>query len=143
MHLNNINDWADFWYYQIGANVIPADTRNKRPVVEWKQYQNVPIPQEQHNEWKQQGAFKDGMAIIAGKVWHNETKKGLYLILVDLDNQKAIDEFCTRNGVMTPLSELAKSLIVEQHKDQPHKAHIIFYATHPLPKKRQRCEQIG
>ena len=83
------------------------------------------------------------MAIIAGKVWHNETKKGLYLILVDLDNQKAIDEFCTRNGVMTPLCELAKSLIVEQHKNQPHKAHIIFYATHPLPKKSERCEQIG
>ena len=55
------------------------------------------------------------MAIIAGKVWHNETKKDLYLILVDLDNQKAIDEFCTRNDVMTPLTELAnsKSVIVE------------------------------
>ena len=38
---------------------------------------------------------------------------------------------------MTPLSELAnsKSVIVEQHKDAPDKAHIIFYATHPFPKK--------
>src|SRR5262249_29330333 len=63
--------------------------------------------------------------------------KGLYLILVDLDNQKAIDEFCTRNGIKIPLIGLAKSkfCIVEQHKDAPDKAHIIFYASHPFPKK--------
>ena len=133
--MQSLNEWADFWRYQVGGNLIPADTRNKRPVVEWKQYQNDPVPEEQHQQWKRENAFKDGMAIIAGKVWHNAAKKNLYVILVDLDNQKAIDEFCTRNGVITPLSELAKSVIVEQHKDQPDKAHIIFYATHPFPKK--------
>ena len=60
-----------------------------------------------------------------------------YKIVVDLDNQKAIDEFCARNGVITPLSELANSnsLIVEEHKDAPDKAHSIIYATHPFPKK--------
>ena len=26
----NINDWADFWYYIIGINIIPADTKKKR-----------------------------------------------------------------------------------------------------------------
>jgi hypothetical protein len=36
---------------------------------------------------------------------------------------------------LTPLTELAKSLIVEQHKDQSHKAHILFYGTHPFAKK--------
>ena len=25
----NVNDWADYWYYEIGVNVISADTRNK------------------------------------------------------------------------------------------------------------------
>ena len=39
-------------------------------------------------------AFDNGMAVIAGRIWHNTLKKDLYLILVDLDNQKAIDEFC-------------------------------------------------
>ena len=62
-------------------------------------------------------------------------KKDLYLILVDLDNQIAIDEFVTRNGVKTSLSELAKKVIIEQHMDQTNKAHLIFYATHPFPKK--------
>lgn len=136
MDLNNVNEWADFWRYQIGVNVIPAVTRNKRPIVEWKQYQNVPITEDQHNGWKEQDKFKDRMALL-GKVWHNDAKKNLYLILVDLDNQKAIEEFCTYKGVSTPLQEIAKgpNLIVEQHNDEPHKAHVLFYASHPFPKK--------
>jgi hypothetical protein len=137
------NDWADYWRYEIGVNIIPANTRNKTPTVNWKQYQNAPIPDEQHNEWKQRDAFKDGMAIIAGKVWHNVVKANLYLILVDLDNQKAIDEFCARNGVKIPLRELAKILIVEQHKDRPDKAHIIFYATHPFAKKTSDAASLS
>jgi hypothetical protein len=86
--MHTVNEWADFWRYQIGVNVIPADTRNKRPVVEWKLYQNDPVTEDQHNEWKQRGKFDDGMAIIAGRVWHNNAKKNLYLIAVDLDNQR-------------------------------------------------------
>ena len=64
----SINDWADFWRYEIGVNVIPADTRNKTPTVNWKQYQNVPITEEQYNEWKHDNAFDKGIAIIVGKV---------------------------------------------------------------------------
>ena len=37
------NDWADFWHDQIGANVIPANTREKKVTVNWKGYQNNPI----------------------------------------------------------------------------------------------------
>ena len=129
------NLWADYWRYVIGVNVIPADTKNKKTSIEWSQYQNSPISEEQHDKWKQEGAFNNGIAIIAGKVWHNCIKMGLFLILVDLDNQKAIDEFCARNGIKTPLNELAKSLIIEQHKDQPCRAHIMFYATRPFHKK--------
>ena len=130
------NERADFWRYHIGANVIPADTRNKRPLVEWKQYQNAPVSEEQHSRWKEEGAFNHGMAIMAGKVWHNESKKNLHLICLDFDNQKAIDEFCTNlDGVKVPLSELAKYMIIEQHADDASKAHVIFYATHPFMKK--------
>jgi len=77
------------------------------------------------------------MAIIAGRIWHanDPMKSGLYLILLDLDNEKAIDEVCTTNGILVPLSELAKKLIVEQHDDAPDKAHILFYASHAFPKK--------
>ena len=132
---NNLsfNETADYWRYEVGANVIPANTRKKSTFINWKQYQDSPISKEQHEQWKANNAFNDGMAIIAGKAWHANTDR--YLILVDLDNKKAIDEFCTRNDVMTPLNELAKSMIIEQHDDEPGKAHIIFYASRPFAKK--------
>ena len=135
------NDWADYWRYEVGVNVIPANPANRsRPTwILWKEngYQNNPILEEQHEQWKKDDAFAKGMAVIAGKVWHTKdtSKNNLYLILVDLDNQKAIDEFCTRNGVTTPLSEMAKTLIVEQHDDMPYKAHVMFYASYPFKKK--------
>jgi hypothetical protein len=34
-----MNDAADFWRYNIGANVIPADTRNKTTSIGWTEYQ--------------------------------------------------------------------------------------------------------
>ena len=35
---------AEFWYRKIGVNVFPADTINKKPLVDWKQWQNKPLP---------------------------------------------------------------------------------------------------
>jgi len=127
------NEAADFWRYQIGVNAIPADTRNKKPLVDWKGFQTNPISEEQHIRWKDQSAFNQGIAIIAGPVWHNPDKKGKYLILVDFDNPKAIDELCIIFNCS--LKEISKRIIVEQHRDQPNRAHLIFYATHQFPKK--------
>ncbi|HEU4822480.1 MAG TPA: hypothetical protein VFS97_03565, partial [Nitrososphaeraceae archaeon] len=70
------------------------------------------------------------MAIILGKVWHNPSKSGLYLTGIDLDNQKAIEEVAV-NG----LEELAKKVIVEQHKDDKTKAHVLLSSHKPFPKK--------
>lgn len=131
----SINEWADFWRYKIGSNDIPADTKNKTPLVEWKQYQNKPIPDEIHNQWKRENAFSKGIAIITGKVWHNPDKKGLFLDFIDLDNKRALEDFCTRKELTTSLTELAKSMIIEQHKDEPNKAHAYCYSTHPFKKK--------
>ena len=130
---NDMNYWADHWTYSIGATVIPANTREKTVSVNWKKYQKEPPTKEQYEQWKINGDFKNGMAVIAGKLWHNKTD--LYLICVDLDNQLAIDEFCTRDGIKTPLEQLAKHIIIEQHKDQKDRAHVVFYSHHQFPKK--------
>ena len=29
-NINSINYFADFWYYKIGVNIIPADTKEKK-----------------------------------------------------------------------------------------------------------------
>ena len=105
----SINESADFWRYDIGVNVIPADTVNKKPLVTWYEWQDKPIPEQLHNEWKDKGAFSQGIAIIPGKVWHNENKKELYFIFIDADTQKAIDELCTRSDKVLPCKKYPKN----------------------------------
>jgi P4 family phage/plasmid primase-like protien len=119
----------------IGVNVIPADTRNKTTNSCWKQYQNSPIPRWQHEQWIKDGAFATGMAVIPGRTLHRNDKLGQYLICLDADRRKAIDEICTRNGKTISLQGLAQKFLVEQHKDNLDKAHIYFYSPIIFPKK--------
>ena len=135
--VTDMNAWVDFWYDQIGVNTIPQDSRNKKPIVKWKPFQKDPVSFEQKEQWKRDGAFNSGIMILPGKVRHNPEKPDLYLIGVDLDNKIAIDEFCTNhnNGVKITLYELAQRVIVEQHDDDPNRAHVIFYATMPFKNK--------
>src|ERR687884_177277 len=95
---NGLNIGADFWRYKIGVNVIPANTREKKPLkgVNWDIWQSNPIPEEIHNQWKEQGAFSQGIAIIPGKVWHRPDKNEQYFTFLDADKQKAIGEICLR-----------------------------------------------
>src|SRR5215213_1197467 len=90
LSIDDYNGWADFWRYDIGVNVIPADTKNKSTYVKWSEWQNKAIPEEQHNKWKDENAFSNGIALILGRVWHNKEKVGLYLNGIDADNLKAI-----------------------------------------------------
>jgi P4 family phage/plasmid primase-like protien len=129
------NAWADFWRYNIGVNVIPAQTKLKKTSVKWSQYQNASIPEWQHTAWKNNGAFLEGMAIIAGKVWHKADKAGQYFTLIDLDKREAIQEFCNINVKQISLEEIAEKFIVEQHLDDKNRAHIYFYSPIPFVKK--------
>ena len=130
------NAWADWWRGVVGVNVIPADTKNKCTFIKWSQWQLKPIPQKQHDEWKAENAFASGLAIIVGKVWFG-AHAGKYLIFLDCDNQKAIEEISTRNdGATVPFEEITKKFLVEQHLDNSkNKAHIFFYSSIPFVKK--------
>jgi hypothetical protein len=108
-----VNDWADFWRYTIGINVIPANTKKKVTYTKWLSWQNKSIPEEQHNKWKSQNRFSNGMAIIPGKVWHNQKKKGLYFTSIDADKLQAIEGLCTRKGKTISLQEMSKKFLVE------------------------------
>lgn len=134
MDIPAMNRWADYWRYTIGMNVIPADGKTKKPLVSWKEdprgnWQIEPIPKEIHEEWKMKGMFRDGMAVVCGKVHHNQEKNNLYLCAVDCDNKKAIDVMHS-NGI----EYLSQKTLVEQH-DNPNKAHFYFYTHKPMPKK--------
>src|ERR671910_231534 len=85
------NEWADFWFYFIGANIIPADTKNKATHIIWSQWQDKPIPEEQFKEWKDGNKFSGGMAVICGQLWRGKYR-GKYIGAIDADNLKAIQE---------------------------------------------------
>ena len=130
-----IDESVDYWRYDVGVNVIPSDTKNKKPLVAWSEWQDNLIPEEVYKKWKAEGAFSKGIAIIPGEVWHRDDKKGLYFIFIDADSKMAINELLTRNGITASLQEVAKKWLVEQHADNPDKAHIYFYSPVPFPKK--------
>jgi Bifunctional DNA primase/polymerase, N-terminal len=133
---NTINESADFWRYDIGVNVIPADTKNKTPSVPWSEFQNNPIPEELHNRWKSEGTYLKGIAIIPGRVWHRKDKQNLYFTFIDADKNKAIEELCNREEKAISLQEMAQKFLVEQHKDSlTEKAHIYMYSSIPFPQK--------
>jgi len=115
------NDFADFWRNQIGVNVIPAVTKTKIPKVKWAEWQDKPIPQELHDEWKSKNMFDDGLAVICGQVFHNAEHKGKWLNGTDLDNQKGIDVLCTQG-----IKKAAAHTLIEQHSNKA-KGHIYFY----------------
>jgi hypothetical protein len=70
--LDDYNGWARFWYDVIGVNVIPAKTRIKKTFIKWTPYQEGPTPRETFEEWIRNDDFKDGMALVLGKVWRGK-----------------------------------------------------------------------
>jgi P4 family phage/plasmid primase-like protien len=133
--MDDYNGWADFWRNSVGVNVIPANTAEKKTHTEWIPWQNKPIPQEIHDSWKQNHKFDNGLAIIPGKVWHRPDKMGQFFVVVDLDKETAIEEMCTRDGKTTSIKHMASKFLIEQHKDDPDRAHICFYSPIPFVKK--------
>ena len=113
-----INQWADFWFYIVGVNVIPFDTQKRIPIIyHYEEYQNEPIPIEIYEQWKREGKFDKGIAIILGKVYRGNNIDQ-YLIGIDIDREKGLREFLTKNNRQTDLHKFAEKTIVEQHKDE-------------------------
>ena len=125
------NDWADYWYYKIGMNVIPANTIEKKIFENWLPWQDKFISQELHKLRKKNGEYNKGIAIILGKIWRGPFK-GKFLVAVDLDNKKAIEEFVDSDT--SGLEELKQVTLVEQHSD-PNKMHIYFIVDREIPNK--------
>jgi P4 family phage/plasmid primase-like protien len=127
--LSTFNYWANHWRNVVGANVIPVVSRKKNTYTKWEPYQHNPITDEQHNEWLRDKKFDLGMGLVLGKAWHHKSSGNLFINAIDCDNQIAIDEILNYNGKKLTIEDLARITIVEQHKDDPTKMHIIVYST--------------
>ena len=139
--IDSFNAYADFWFYTIGANIIPSDTINKTTNFQWSEYQNKPMPPELFEKRKRDGLYENGIALIPGKVWRGPNKDK-YLVFIDLDNQKAIDEVCSCFGVRD-LEDLSQYIIVERHKGNLSKAHLYFYSDYEFKKKSSDVAKQG
>ena len=127
----------DFWFYSVGVNVCPADTRNKRVSESWKAMQTTAMPAEEYEDLKKEGAFIRGAAVVTGKVWRRD-HVGYYLNGIDLDNQKAIEEICNASILderAATAQELAELTLIEQHSDDITKLHLYVYSKHPFKNK--------
>lgn len=127
-----LNKIADFYYYELGLNVIPSVTKQKRPIVEWSGYQDKEIPKEVFERWKKEGKYKDGISIITG-ISYRGRYKDKYLVAIDLDKEEKISQICHIMSV-SDLQELSKKTWVEQHKDDNTRAHIYYFSPFPLKK---------
>ncbi len=134
--VENANKAADHWYFNIGANIIPADTKSKEACIlnSWKQYQTNPVPLEVFEKWKQLGLFAYGIAVVLGQLWRGKNA-GKFLNLIDADNRLALQEICSRDRKTISIEELANWTLVEQHKDDIDRGHIYILSTKPFPTK--------
>lgn len=91
---------------------------------------------------KKEGSFDDGYAIITGKIWRGEFKDK-YLVCIDLDNKKGVDEFLTTFfDESISLKELEKQTLVVQHEDTKNEKCHVYYITDIPIKKRVKVYEL-
>jgi len=128
------NQWANFWYYEIGVNPIPADSKEKKPLEKWTNdsrgnWQIESLPEDIFKAWKSEAKYERGIAIICGKIFRGKYKD-FFLVMVDCDNKLAIDAFTLKNGAVN----VSGITMVEQHANK-EKAHFYFIVEKPIPAK--------
>jgi hypothetical protein len=132
------NLMADYNRNILGINAIPVDTQSRVEYPNWKIWQDKPIPQSQHEQWKNTGAFSKGMARVHGRIWHrSDLECNTYWFSIDCDNQTGIHLSCkvlgaTMGKEYETLDDLSEDFLVEFHVDQPDRAHISGYTEKPL-----------
>ena len=134
------NEAADFLFYRIGANPVPADTKYKKINIHWGACQDKSVPIEVHESRKEKGEYDKGIAVMTGRL-HRGKNEGKYLIGIDCDNKKAIDQMCNSLR-FKDVNELANWTWVEQHKDNSDKAHIYILSTKSLKNKGRDPKKV-
>ena len=128
------NACADFIRYDLGINAIPGSWQIPPGEIEkkfiprpWKEYQENPVSEKLHQEWKDTGAFMTGVAGILGRVFHRPDKKDYFLAEYDVDNAVGIREFLSWKSWKT-IDVLASKTVVIQHADKPEDSlHFLAY----------------
>ncbi|MDN5866822.1 MAG: bifunctional DNA primase/polymerase [Candidatus Nitrosocosmicus sp.] len=133
--MDSLNSNLNYFYHDLGMNIIPVDSRNKKPLVNWKEWQTKTIPIEMFEQWKKEGLFDKGFGIITGRIWRGKYQ-GYFLICLDCDNEEAIREFLSTFKEIDSLRKLAQHTLIVQHEDAKDKrAHIYMITRTQMSKK--------
>jgi Bifunctional DNA primase/polymerase, N-terminal len=120
--------------FKEGFNIIPVNSQ-KKPLVTWKEWQNKAIPEEVFEKWKNDGLFRTGFAIITGSIWRGPYE-GKYLVCIDIDNKKGIEEFLSNFTEIKSLDDLSELTMVVEHEGAINeRAHIYFITDFPITKR--------
>ncbi len=135
MNFSNFSDnELDYWYYSLGINIIPIRYKSKRPLIPWKEWQNKTIPIETYERWKKEGLFKNGFILYTGRIWRGPNE-GKYLVCIDIDNKKGLDEFLFAFSEFKSIDEFSQYTLVVQHEDtKDERAHIYMITKTPMQK---------
>lgn len=123
----------------IHHNLIPVNSVEKKPLIKWEQWEEEPICIDTYKKWNNAQLYRDGYGIITGKIWDGP-HKGKYLICIDIDNKKGLEEFLSTYTRLKHITELAKITLVVQHGDAlEERAHIYFITEKAIPKRSGIC----
>ncbi len=120
--LVTVNDYADFYRSEVGANVFPKNA-------DYRKYCDCEVSQELHDEWKSTNAFDDGIFVMCGRLRNNIRKLGGHLLCIILKNKKAIDEFFAKS-----IDEISKDTLVERDSE----GNVYVYFTSRIPVASQQ-----
>lgn len=124
----------DHIFYIIGGNVLDCPYKRKGRYKPWKKYQTSSISKKEYEISKKEHA-ESNWAVITGKT-RRGAYQGKYLVVIDLDNNKAIEEFLSHFFNKKRIEEIYNLTIVVQHEDTKNqKAHIYFITERSIAKK--------
>src|SRR6476469_7910554 len=125
----------DFWYLDLGLNVLPICFKSKESLIPWKEWQDKVIPKGVYEEWANKEFVNNNCAIITGKIYRGPYSEK-YLVCIDIDNRSGIKEFLSYYGEVKSLEELGQRTIVVQHEDAKYeRSHIYFITEKSISKK--------
>ena len=128
--LKTTEDYVNFWFHEMGVNVIPFDTKNRQSILpkeEHSKHFEYLMTLTEFNKFKESGYYSNGFIIKLGLVERGKYK-GKYLNALDLDNKLAIEEFCAGSS----LPELASEMIIEQKPGDNDRCHVLWLSNQPV-----------
>lgn len=154
--IDESNIMVEFWRDKLQSKsgdtirleVIPCDSKDHKKINALEGYANDKVdyyknevPPEFLKNWKDNGAFVHGIAVLCGEI-KSGPYKGCYFNMIDCDNKVATQMMQKVLGCKST-SELAALTLTESYEDSAFKLHLYIITFDRPLLKRHRNESIG